>query len=276
MKDCRVYSALRRFAVLLLAVAPFATAGLLVDPTGGTSVGLPTSLSQVTRELGGTFDLYGTNITAINIAAEGFLGTANLRAKFADRDVDVLAESTSDIGLAAGPVIAAFYDRFAFGPDTTVTDKSVPNEFYAVTYQQMLGFDDPAQGKTSDFQVVLFMSDRTLNGFQFLAGDIAISYGQLASVVDGTLTVGVALDGTNFTGTPISPGGQLPNVGTLPAGSGFLLYRPQPEFTPHAGTEQGPQQVTYDVSVQVSNTPEPATFALIGIGLTALGVWKKR
>jgi hypothetical protein len=165
-----------RLAILVLAGAPFATAGLLVNPAGGSAVGFPvnTDDASVFRSLGGTFSLFGFGIHSIGISSNGFLGTGGNTAgfnTFLDTDLSGLVTATN------GPVIAPFFDDLFIRPGSTVTDQSVANTFYAVTYQSMFQPGDTTPEHTSDFQVVLFMADTTVGTFHFLPGDIAFSYG---------------------------------------------------------------------------------------------------
>jgi hypothetical protein len=254
-----------RLASLFLAVAPFATASLLLNPAGGSSVGLTGEPGfQVTRNIGGTFSLFRAGITSINISSEGSLGTGQVAGFFADRNLSEIVSSTG------GPVIAPFYDGLTFGNGSAVTDQSVKDTYYAVTYQSMYGLTDASPGHTSDFQVVMFMADTTIKGFQFHAGDIGISYGTVASTISGsTFTVGIG-SSTISTGTPTSLDGQLSNFSTLPTGSQFFLYRPR-TFQDMSGPT-----VAYNVSLESASAPEPAALALAGVGLVALASLKRR
>jgi hypothetical protein len=251
-----------RLAILFLAATPFAAASLLLDPTGAASVGLVGSDSEVTRDLGGTFNLYGTNITSINLADDGFLGTGEVGGLFADRGIGTLADLTTLSPLDTEPIIAPFYDGLAFGQGSDIVDQSVSNMYYAVTYQSMYGFNQTTTGQSSDFQVILFMNNVTLGGFHFLAGDIAMSYGNLNSAIDGqTFSVGVAQNSSNFTSAPASIDGQLTDFTSLPTGSQFFLFRP----------DSGGMQVSVE-----STTPEPASLALFAIGLIGLAILRCR
>jgi MYXO-CTERM domain-containing protein len=261
-----------RFLLLFLAVTPFATASLLIDPTGGTAVGLSSNTIGVERRIGGTFSLFGSDITTINIQDSGYLGTGGTTGLFLDRDLPILAAASE------GAVIAPFYDHLALGDGTSVVDNGVADTYYVVTYQSMYGFDDTTPGHTSDFQVVLFMADTNIGGFQFMAGDIAMSYGNLASTLEGTFTVGVASDTSNWRGTPDGIFGELTDVSTLPTGSQFFLYRPHTEpllpalqFAPATLGER----TVYDVSIETT-APEPASLALAALGLIGIALWRRR
>ena len=250
-----------RTAVLFLAVAPFAMADFIVTPAGGTSVGLPPDQNAaVTRNLGGTFSLFGNDITSINIATNGFLATgplANVSGTFLDRTI-------TELTTARGSVISPFFDHLSLGAGSSVTDRTT-STWYGVTYQGMFGFNDVTAGRTSDFQVILFFGDKTFGGFNFHAGDIAISYGNLNSTREGTITVGVGQENGSTTGNPASATGQLANFNSLPRGSQFLLYRPH--------NEDG---IVYSVSIEDTAVPEPASLAITGIGLAALGFFGRR
>jgi hypothetical protein len=105
----------------------------------------------------------------------------------------------------------------------------------------------------------LFFSDAAVDGFSFNSGDIAISYGSLNHVQDGTFTVGVAQNGVNGVGNPMSSDGQLTTLIGLPTGNEFLLYRTDGK--------------TYDVSVQETGAvPEPGSSGLISVGLVMISL----
>ena len=258
------------FALLFLAATPFASASLLIDPLAGSSVGFSSNAidDQVTRSLGGTFSLFGADITRINVASDGFLGTGSDSGLFLDRDLATLAAASQ------GAVVSALFDHTVLGNGSTVTDQSVANTYYAVTYQSIYGFNDTNPDHTSDYQIVLFMAGTTIGGFEFQAGDIAISYGHLASTPEGSFTVGVAHDTSNFAGTPLSVDGELFDLSTLPSASQFLLYRPQDSPILSAiSTRDAPprgERVVYSVSLESTATPEPVSMALFGIGLMGL------
>ena len=115
-----------------------------------------------------------------------------------------------------------------------MTEQISAGTYYALTYQGLYGFGNVTAGMTTDYQLILFMSNATINGFDFQGGDIAISYGRLSSVLDGAVTVGVAGSTSDFTGTTTVIDGQLLEVSSLPTGNQFLLYQPhqQPIFLP--------------------------------------------
>src|SRR5215471_10870789 len=243
-------SKMSRLGLLVLAAAPLSLAGLLVDPSAGTSVGFPANADQeeVTRNLGGTFTLYGIGTTNIHISVNGFMGLANVSFLSADRSLSQLTTAANT------QVVAPLYDDFAFGPGSNVVDQGVANTYYAVTWESIYGFTHVSPGQTSDFQAVLFLANTTLGGFQFQSGDIAFSYGKLgAPVVDNTFTVGVAGGPANFTGNPSSSDGELSDFTKLPSGSSILLYRPL-----IISGDDGESSVSYSVSIEDPiATPEP-------------------
>jgi hypothetical protein len=257
-----------RLAIFFVAATPFASANFLFSTNGGTSVGLRGLDNQVTRDINGTFSLYGTNITSINVADDGFIGTGDVAGIFLDRSLGALAANTANHE-HPDPVIAAYYDLLTFGQGSTITDQSVSGVYYAVNYQSVYAFSDTAVGHSTDAQIVLFMSNTSVGGFKFLAGDIAISYGNINTKIEAdTFTVGVAFDRNTFTGTPGSSDGQLTNFDSLPRGSEFVLYRPD--------------GATYAVSIQdtatqnTSGVPEPASLVLGGLGLVGVAILRRR
>ncbi len=242
-------------------------AGLLVDPAQGSSVGFPSNADDeaVTRNLGGTFSLYGSSITNINVSVNGFLGTTDISGVFADRSIGELA---AHVG---GPVIAGMYDDLSFGAGSNVVDQSVANTYYAVTYESLFGNGDVTPGHITDLQILLIMANTTIDGFNFQQGDIAIGYGQLLHTIrDTTATVGVGDGFGFFTGNNTTADGSLTSLNGLPTGNRFLLYRPV------IVNDDEETAITYNVSVEATATPEPATFLISAIGIAAVALLKRR
>ncbi len=250
-----------RLALLFVAITPFATASLLLNPSGGTPVGLRGLDNQVTRDLGGTFSLYGDNITSVNVADDGFIGVGHVGGIFLDQSIGALAANTA-FGGDAVPVIAAYYDLLTFAQGSTITDQVASGVYYAVTYQSLYAFSDTTTGHSVDAQIILFMDNATVGGFDFHPGDIAISYGNVATKIEAdTFTVGVAFGANTFTGTPASNDGQLTNFNSLPSGPQFFLFRPD--------------QSGFTVSIESDPTPEPASLALASLGLIGIVLWRR-
>ncbi len=269
---------LQKCALVLIVASPFAKANFILDPAGGVSVGFaPDAVDDgVTRDLGGTFDLYGNPITKIGVASNGFLGTVNVSGFFFDRSLPVLADASE------GPVISAFFDHTALGPGSSVTEQTA-GSYYALSYQNLYAFDDITSGFTTDYQIILFLGNTTLSGFDFQSGDIAISYGRIASVPEGSFTVGVAQSPQFFTGTPLTVDGELNDSSSLPTGNQFFLYRPEEVAIINAirgsglanSLEEG-ERVDYSVSVESTVTPEPGTLALAGLALLVPMVLRRK
>jgi hypothetical protein len=226
-------------------------ADLLVSPSGGSSI-TPSNPDDgsASRSLGGTFDFYGDPVDSLFFQVNGFLSTEDAEGFFADRSITTLANDTGT------SVIAGLYDDLIVTGGTSLSDLST-GAYYAASWQNIAGDASPSGG-TSSFQVLLFFSAATVDGFSFHSGDIAISYGSLNDAPSGTFTVGVAQNGLNGVGNPMSSDGQLTNLASLPAGNEFFLYRPDGN--------------SYDVSVQeTSAVPEPRSIGLIGFLMLAYG-----
>jgi hypothetical protein len=243
--------------LIICVLAPAAMrADLLVSPAGGSST-TPSNPDDgsASLSLGGTFDFYENPVDSLFFQVNGFLSTEDAEGFFDDRSITTLASETGS------SVIAPLYDDLIEIGGTSLSDLSTSN-YFAATWQSIAGDADPSGG-TSSFQVLLFFSAATVDGFSFQPGDIAISYGSLNDVPSGTFTVGVAQNGSNGVGNPMSSDGQLTNLGSLPSGNEFFLYRPDGN--------------SYDVSVQeTSAVPEPGSIGLVGFLMLGLPAWIRR
>jgi hypothetical protein len=239
---------------LLLMSSVSAEANLLLNPAGGTMI-FSTGADDDgnTRTLGGIFNFYGTAQTSVTVSANGYLTFGGDPGLFADRGVGELAS------VAGGSVIAPLYDDLSHSLANSQTSELSTADYYAVTWEDVQGIDGGTSSQYSTFQAILFFADTMIGGVDFLAGDIAFSYGVLnhlindVNVVGSTATVGVALDGTHFAGIPGSTDGQITDPYGLPNGSDFLLYR-----------SSAPDMYS------VRSVPEPGTLMLSVLGLIGL------
>jgi hypothetical protein len=260
MESIMLNSATKTTKVVLLTICLLAPvtmrADLLVSSAAGSAI-TPSNPDDgsASRNLGGTFNFYGGPVNSLFFQVNGFLSTGDAEGFFADRSITNLANTTGS------SVIAGLYDDLIVSGGTSLNDLST-SAYYAATWQNIPGADDSGGG-TSSFQILLFFTDATVDGFPFHSGDIAISYGSLNHVQDGTFTVGVAESGLNGVGNTMSSDGQLNNLASLPAGNEFFLYRPDGN--------------SYDVSVQETRAvPEPMSIGLIGFVMLALPAWIRR
>lgn len=244
-------------AMLLATASLAAQAGLLVDPAGGTAIFGPSADdNQATVSLGGNFNLYGNTISSITVSSNGYLTTGD-GLLYTDRSIGDLAAA------AAGLVIAPLYDDLIHtSQSNSLTSGLGAANYYAVTWSNLQGVDpNSAADQSSTFQAVLFLANTLIGGHDFLAGDIAFSYGTLnhlitdSQVLGSTATVGVGQSASVFTGLPAVADGQISSLAGLP-NPGFLLYRSN-----GAGG--------YDVA----QIPEPGTLPLVGLGMA---VWLAR
>ena len=137
-----------------------------------------------------------------------------------------------------------------------------------MTYSNIFGLADTTAGLTSTFQIALFKGNTTIGGFNFLLGDIAISYGTLNSALSGTATVGIASSATTFTPLPGTADGQISSLTGLPTGSSFLLFRPSIGNVPYVASIASLPGTTA--------VPEPSDVALLAIGALGLFAGSRR
>jgi len=245
---------------ILLATASLAVqAGLLVNPTGGTTIfAPPADDEQTTVSLGGNFNLYGNTINSIKVSSNGYLTTGD-GLLFSDRSIGSLALDSG------GLVIAPLYDDLIHtAQSNSLTSGLGTSNYYAVTWSNVQGVDPASTSdQSSTFQAVLFLANTVLGSHNFLAGDIAFSYGDLnhlitdSQVLGSTATVGVGKDAANFTGLPTVMDGQISSLVGLPD-VGYLLYR---------GNGNG--------GYGVAQVPEPETLFLTALGLAAMRVSRR-
>jgi hypothetical protein len=254
-----------------LSLAKTASAGFLVNPTGGTNLASPNLFSQtsggatgeldngaVSRALGFTFPLFGTNISTVFVSING-----SLTNTFNTSNLDVTWGSSPG---GTNRIAPAWDDYKLVGPDRIVEQKTA--DYYSMTWE-VSTFGAGAKMKQ---QALLIGSGVTIQGFPFIAGDIAFSYNGMGAPTDSSgATIGVRQTNTNFA-VPCSPGTPCTAVGVdaggritsyadpvfSAAGSQFLLFRPN-------GT-------SYDVSLQstVAAIPEPGTLAFLGLAMPIL------
>lgn len=169
--------------------------------------------------------------------------------------------------LNAQPAIAALYDDLNNETVTHGTSKIGANTFansYSLTWSggQIYG------GQAASFQVSLFNANQTVtlgNGdqFNFLAGDVAISYGSIPTVYDGgTAVAGVANGGgSDHDGAFGLTDGRVTNATSslIPSGQSFFLFR------------WNSGESSFDTSIGTfAPVPEPGALALLGLaGLVA-------
>lgn len=271
--------AARPFAPVLAAAisaAAFAArpaaAQLLLDPAapvGATTTAITGLLSDpddglVVRPFADGFTFYGVRHGSLVVTSNGYLhfgGDASY-ARSADRSVGELAAAVE------GPTVAPLYDDLVFDESASLLEHVAPGQYQAYTYAGVRGYGDGSgaggDGR-STFQVAFFTGATRIGAVDFLAGDVAFSYGALAHAVgDGSATVGVARDAATYTAAAGGAGGAVTSLAEVPAGAGrFVLLRPN----------AGGGYDALDPSALIT-VPEPSSAALLAAGLGA--VWAAR
>jgi len=245
---------------LLAADETPATAGYLIDPSGGTVLwddSFNVDDQTVHRPLGFTASLFGTPFTEVDVSTNGNLNFSNSNSW------------TNQAFPTGAPMIAPLWDDLYIyaGTGQKITEKAAAGQYYSVTW-------DVSQFSNNlpkfQFQVVLFGGTTSIGGNTFLPNDIVFAYQR----VDADFRAGDASVGLNKGDGTFST---LPNV----VGSGGLLGNSQAGLLPTA-----PGSVLlarYDGSGYVGSlttavVPEPGTciLALVGLGCAGFTVSRVR
>jgi len=256
-----------RFALGLVVLGAGATTAqaqnLLVNNynTGTVLDGLFSNSDDaaVTRNLGGTFSIFGSSFTTFGVSTNGNLNATT------NNFIPSGSGTPLPFSIGVGPSILPMgNDQFIRTTIPSHVFEKLGTNFYSVTWENIGQFAE-ADTVRNTFQAVWFNGPATIGGFNFQAGDIAFDY--VAPFVnlskDGGSVVGLNKDdGVGFSPLPGTTDGVVQDTTSnlLPASDPrFVLFR----FNPATGG--------YTASIQTtSSVPEPATYALTACGLAVV------
>jgi hypothetical protein len=250
-------------ALALLAVAQPASAALLLQPGDG-AVRYDGSTGGLDAD--GAFNgayvfwdapFFSTTVQAPTVSVNGFI-------RFGDGD------GSGDYNLyplntIATTMIAPMWHDFQLGTSGQIIEHADPNFlFYGVTWNNVESESHP--GYFATFQAIFFEENATIQGNDFLAGDIAFSYGDLGFYpVSDDAILGIHHNGDYATLDEMVPYAGTINqdmIGDFPVGADeYILFR-------RNGLGG------YDVSIQP--IPEPSTSLLAPVASLALLRRKRR
>ncbi len=250
---------------LALSLTTAAHAGLFLDPTGGTVLiseetgdsDKDDGIAWGTRPMSGAY--FGQNF-------EGYTPTISINGH-----VNFVGDGdyfNRPLGVTEVNRIAPLWQDYQLGESGQIIESS-GDGYYGVTWSGVENVNQ--RGYFATFQAVFFETAVTLNGFDFLTGDIVFSYGDFTDgFIGDEPTIGLenemgALGGiAPLPGTEDTDGVFYEIYGdVLPRGAGeFVLFRPD--------------GYGYDVSVQTSAIPEPSTFAAFAGVLALAGATLRR
>jgi len=237
-----------------------ATAGYLIDPTGGTVLwgdSFNVDDQTVRRSLGFTASLFGTPFTEVDVSTNGNLNfSANV------------SYNNQAFPTGAAMIAPLWDDHYIYaGTGQKITEKAVAGQYYSVTW-------DVSQFSNNlprfQFQVVLFGGTTTIGGTTFLPNDIAFAYQRVdADFRGGNATLGLNKGDGTFSTLPslVGSGGYLGNAQTslLPTAPGSVLLA---RYDGSSG---------YGGSLTTAVVPEPGAcvLALLGLGCAGFTAWRR-
>ncbi|MEO7454131.1 MAG: PEP-CTERM sorting domain-containing protein [Fimbriimonadales bacterium] len=243
---------MKKLLLLSLSVAAASSQALLIDPTGGVSVGTGDDFT-FNRTLSTSFQFYGVQHTTANVSTNGnlqFLSNSTTfgNVVFPNTTRNMIAPFWDDFNVVAGGA------NFLRHNSTAQYDAFTWDTIYFGSTERLR------------FQALLVHANITLGSIAMSAGDIAFSYDGPFTSIQGSGTVGLN-EGTVSGGLNrhiYAPGhtNNLSTEGMLPdilATNQFYLF-----------SKNGPGEYSAEV------VPEPATFLVIGIGLAGLALARRR
>ncbi len=248
-----------------LALGKSASATYLIDPTGGTSLNSLFSITSggatgeldngctAARALGFSFNFFGSPLTSVFVSTNGSVNSA-------------FNSSNNDVGWSASTGgtqrIAPAWDDYQIKAGDAVTEKKTA-EYYSITW-------DIHRASIASFvyhqQALLIGAGTTIQGFPFLAGDIAFSYNGMDAPFSGA-TVGLRQSASVFSVPPSGLGvdadGRITSYANplYSTGNSFVLFR-----------DNGAGGYTVTLEAFTSVVPEPGSLALLGLGGVALAL----
>lgn len=254
----RMAYAVAAMVAAVIAATPPASAGYLIDPTGGTVLwGDSTDVDDITqnRALGFTFNFFGTPRSAVDVSTNGNLNFSSFDGY-----------TNTGFPYSVAMIAPLWDDLYIFqGSGQKITEKSVAGQYYSVTW-------DVSQFSNTvpryQFQVVLFGGTTSINGTTYLPDDIVFAYQRVdADFRNGDATVGLNKGDRTFATLPDfeSTGGLLgeAQAGLLPTASQMLLLA-----RPDGSGDYGGDFVTA--------VPEPSTWVLGAGGFACVAWWTVR
>ncbi len=259
---------------VICAAATVSRAALLIDNTGATDIVTQWGSGNAfaddgatgSRGIGFNFPFYGVNKISIFHGANGITTFGSGSTAFANT---ALASSPTTTIAVLWDDLRPQFDNTQSAPKTQAFEQKTIANIYAFSGVnnriRISGGGDSSL--TVSYQVALFGANTTYAGFNFLLGDIALSYNSLVTPTTGDFTVGV--HGTTsalFTPLPGDSDGLVnynPGVSLLPTGSNFILFR----YNSTTGQ--------YVSSIQSASVPEPTSAGLVA-GAVALMAGRRR
>ena len=226
----------------------------ILDPTNGSL-----DDASAVANIGFSFNFFGNLYSQVNVSTNGLLSFNGVNTDWVNQDL------TTSVTSGDLPSIAGYWDDLVLYqsiPNAGIfvqTTGTTGNRVFTVQWHKAGFIDDPTDGSGLEYEIQLFeATGRILMQYQSTSG--AVTQADAASATIGIRNTGAPANGQVLQWLANGTGGG--GIGRPTTGLGVLVQDVTPSNT-----------ITFD---PISDAPEPASIALFGLGLAAIGVLRLR